>query len=66
MPTATELGEAPLPAPGVAWQRTRTLILADGAERLADLLMVGGEAADGSVSGLTRAATPAGGLLSKR
>ncbi len=48
MPTATELGEAPLPAPGVAWQRTRTLILADGAERLADLLMVGGEAADGT------------------
>lgn len=43
MPTSTELGEAPLPAPGVAWQRTRTLILADGAERLADLLMVGGE-----------------------
>lgn len=48
MPTSTELGEAPLPAPGVAWQRTRTLILADGAERLADLLMVGGESADGT------------------
>ncbi len=48
MPTATELGEAPLPAPGVAWQRTRTLILADGAERLADLLMVGGEVDDGT------------------
>ncbi len=48
MPTATELGEAPLPAPGVAWQRTRTLILADGAERLADLLMVGGESQDGT------------------
>lgn len=48
MPTATELGEAPLPAPGVAWQRTRTLILADGAERLADLLMVGGESKDGT------------------
>jgi diguanylate cyclase (GGDEF)-like protein len=48
MPTATELGEAPLPGPGIAWQRTRTLILADGAERLADLLMVGGEAKDGT------------------
>ncbi len=48
MPTSTELGEAPLPAPGVAWQRTRTLILADGAERLADLLMVGGESDDGT------------------
>lgn len=48
MPTATELGEAPLPAPGVAWQRTRTLILADGAERLADLLMVGGESTEGT------------------
>lgn len=48
MPSATELGEAPLPAPGEAWQRTRTLILADGAERLADLLMVGGEVDDGT------------------
>lgn len=48
MPTSTELGEAPLPAPGVAWQRTRTLILADGAERLSDLLMVGGEVDGGT------------------
>jgi len=48
MPTSTELGEAPLPAPGVAWQRTRTLILADGAERLADLLMIGGESDEGT------------------
>ena len=44
MPTSTEFGESPLPPPGESWQRTRTLLFADGAERLIDLVMVGATA----------------------
>lgn len=48
MPTATEFGESPLPSPGQSWQRTRTLLFADGAERLADLLLVGATSPNGT------------------
>ncbi len=48
MPTATEFGESPLPPPGESWQRTRTLLYADGSEHLADLLLVGHTATSGA------------------
>ncbi len=35
-------GEAPIPPPGQSWQRTRTLVFADGTEDLAELMMLGG------------------------
>ncbi len=35
-------GEAPLPPPGQSWQRTRSLMFADGTEDLAELMMLGG------------------------
>lgn len=34
-------GEAPLPPPGQSWQRTRSLVFADGREDLAELMMLG-------------------------
>ena len=46
--STTEFGESPLPAPGQSWQRTRTLHFADGAEDLADLIMMGSALADGT------------------
>ncbi len=41
MPSATEFGESPLPPPGESWQRTRTLLFANGAEELAELVLSG-------------------------
>ncbi|MDA3038812.1 MAG: hypothetical protein O3C27_04635, partial [Actinomycetota bacterium] len=39
--SSTELGESPLPAPGDTWQRTRSILLPDGAEDLTDLVLIG-------------------------
>ena len=41
IPSSTELGELPLPPPGESWQRTRTMLLADGSEDLMDLVLLG-------------------------
>jgi diguanylate cyclase (GGDEF)-like protein len=48
MPSSTDLGESPLPPPHEAWQRTRTITYAGGTEDLAELLLLGARAADGS------------------
>ena len=42
-PTSTDFGEAPLPPPGESWQRTRTMMLANGGEDLVELLLLGAE-----------------------
>ncbi len=41
-PESGGAGEAPLPPPGQSWQRTRSLMFADGTEDLAELMMLGG------------------------
>ncbi len=41
-------GESPLPPPGQSWQRTRSLMFADGTEDLAELMMLGGTDSSGA------------------
>ena len=41
MPSATALGEAPLPPAGSRWDRTRSMLSAQNSEALCDLTMVG-------------------------
>lgn len=48
MPTSTTSGESPLPPPGQSWQRTRTLLFADGTEDLAELMLLGDLTDDGA------------------
>lgn len=46
--STTDLGEAPLPPPGEAWQRTRSITDNEGLEDLADLLLLGAHAPNGT------------------
>ncbi len=47
LPSSTELGELPIPAPGESWRRTRTVTMADGSEDLVELVMAGATSEEG-------------------